>query len=132
MDFFCNKYGLIKSWVAKQLGISPQRLFELTEGGMPDARAEQVKLVIRSAGQRLRRESFADDAAGAIVRIRAQCGIKKAFWAAQLGLTDESFLSSLRIRDLRKDEIEKLEAARLDLARAFLAFDVPPSLRKAA
>jgi hypothetical protein len=132
MDFFCNKYGLIKSWVAKQLGISAQAFFLLTEGGLPESRAEQVTAAIRAAGRQLQKETIPKEAAPTLERIRAQCGIKKAFWAAQLGVSTESFLSLIRDRELRPDEIERLEQARKDIARAFLAFDVPPSIRKAA
>lgn len=112
-DFFLAQTGLLKSWLAAQMGIGGSNINIWLESGFPELRANQLEQIIQDNGKRLARLNISQNfTMEDFKRIRAECGIKLLFFSQSLNVLESSFRKYFdRIDGLTFQEVQTLNKA---------------------
>lgn len=136
MESFFARWGLRKSWVAAQIGMSHAAFSQnLHTWGFNAQDAEKIESLFKSLSKNLESFNLSSDNSKDINILRNNYGFKYLWIAAQLGLRETSLLQHAvnRQNGFRTEEKETLKQALNEAAQAFKTFKVPESIiRKAA
>jgi DNA-binding transcriptional regulator YdaS (Cro superfamily) len=134
MDDFCTRYGINKAWLAGKLGIDPSSLHQQINSQIAINRAAQIHKTLHITGKRLARFRFSDNSELDLELLREVYGVKKAWLAAQIGLTvTQLLMATKRQHGFSEQEKQRLALAVADVASAMQRFTLPSEMiRKAA
>jgi hypothetical protein len=134
MIAFLERYGIIISWIARNLGRSTRMLDYWLSNGFPPEEEQKLLTLFHERGKALERFTLsAGNNRHDLTTLRHQFGIKSMWLAKQLNVYHEFFFAAAnRQNGFTDDEREVITLALNDVARAFRGFQLPESLRKAA
>lgn len=133
MENFFERCGLVKRWLCLTADLPEGNFSYFFETGFNASLAERIENIIQRNGEQLSRFNFGNDHPKDMNFLRYQCGIRKIWLAAKLGM-DLSRLHAATLRDdgLRAEEIETLLESIHASGREQQNFRFPEKLIKAA
>ncbi len=137
IDHINKKYGISKTWIAAQIGLTLPALHYALERGLYPHEARQLESSLRAAGnfflnfsvpEKLKyKEKRTKFTSTIFDEFKDFCGVSKTWIASQLEMSREGFSYALE-RGLHPTEQEILEAVFRSMGRDLVGFVTPEHL----
>lgn len=123
METFLRRYNISVSWLADQLGVDQRTIYYYFEAGFPEDKQQQISDLLEQASRYLESLDYRQPLKDQLEAIRYHCGVKRAYFASQLGKNSKSFSTRIsRNGYLTPEEVRPFQYAIQDLRKAMQSF----------